>query len=468
MAIIASASVVSVSEKFDYNRRYIFLVSTITALGGLLFGYDLANISGTIHFFTNYFALDEFHVGWAVGCISVGAAAGAMISGKLSDILGRRRILLLSAVLFAVTGIGTGWAENFTLFIIFRISSGVAIGCATVVCPIYIAEISPASLRGRLVAYYQLAITLGVLLAYFSNYLLLGTGVNNWRWMFSSQSAPAILFLTGLFFVPESPRWLLMKKREPEAKHVLQKIGGNDFAEREIAAIHLSFSNIIKENISNLFGKNFLHVIITGIGIAIFSQIGGPFTAYAPEIFKDAGVAQDSAFLQSVIIGVILFIFTLVAIATVEKAGRRYLLLYGAALLLLDTLALALAFYFQLSGIWILVFALIFTAIYAATVGPVSWVLLAEIFPNRIRGNAMSIATLSLWIANFLNTASFPILKAKFGMPVTFGIYVPLFLIFLFFVYIRVPETKGKSLEEIEKMLTKKDKTGDYSPGKEI
>lgn len=455
MAIAILEKPLSVTDNFVYNRSYIYLISTIAALGGLLFGYDLANISGTIHFFRTYFQLDELNVGWGVGCISVGAAVGALVAGKLSDMLGRKKILLLSAVLFAITGVGTGWAGTFTFFIIFRVLSGVAIGCATVVCPIYIAEISPASFRGRLVSYYQLAITLGVLLAYLSNYFLLDSGVDNWRWMFSSQSVPAILFFFGLLFVLESPRWLVGKKREKEAMYVLERVGGIDFAEAEVKAIHLSYSREVKENVKSLFSKNIFHIVITGIGIAIFSQIGGPFTAYAPEILKEAGMPQNSAFLQSSTIGVILFLFTIVAIATIEKAGRKKLLLFGAAFLLLDTSAIALAFYFHLSGYSILVLALVFTAVYAATIGPVTWVVLSEIFPNRIRGSAMSLATLSLWIANFFVTASFPVMRSHFGMPVTFAVYIPLFLIYFLFVYIRVPETKGKSLEEIERILTR-------------
>ncbi len=456
MAIVISEKLVSVTDNFVYNRKYIFLICTIAALGGLLFGFDIANVSGTIHFFSKHFQLDELNVGWAVGCISIGAAAGALISGKISDILGRKKTLLACACLFAITGVGTGWAGSFTFFIMFRVLSGIAIGSAAMVCPMYIAEISPAPIRGRLVAYYQLAITLGVLLAYFSNYLLLNSGVNNWRWMFSAQSVPALLFFFGLFFVSESPRWLVRKKRENEAIQVLERVGGIDFAEAEVKAIRESFSHEVKENIHSLFSKNIFHIVIIGIVIAIFSQMGGPFIAYAPEIFKEAGMSENSAFLQSVFIGLILFVCTIIAIATIDKAGRKKLLLYGAALLSLDTLAIALAFYFQLSGYWILVFALGSISIYAATIGPVTWVILSEIFPNRVRGNAMSIATLSLWIANFIINGSFPIMKAHFGLPLTFGLYVPLFLIYFLFVYTRIPETKGKSLEEIEHILTRK------------
>ncbi len=456
MAIVISENLVSATGNFVYNRSYIYLITTIASLGGLLFGFDIAIISGTIHFFSSHFQLDELNVGWAVGCISIGAAAGALFSGKLSDMMGRKKLLLLSALLFALTGVGTGWAGTFTFFIIFRVLSGVAIGSAAVVCPMYIAEISPAPLRGRLVSFYQLAITLGVLLAYLSNYLLLDTGVNNWRWMFSSQSAPAVLFFFGLCLVSESPRWLIRKKREKEAMKVLERVGGIDFAEAEGNAIRLSFSHEVKENVNNLFSGNVFHIVITGIGIAIFSQIGGPLISYAPEIFKEVGMSENSAFLQSVILGLILFVFTIVAIVTIDKAGRKKLLLYGAALLSLDTLAIALAFYFHLSGYLILTLVMVFIAVYGATLGPVTWVVLSEIFPNRIRRNAMSIATLSLWIANFFIIGAFPIMKLYFGLPITFGIYAALLLIYFIFVYLRIPETKGRSLEEIERILTRK------------
>ncbi len=211
-------------------------------------------------------------------------------------------------------------------------------------------------------------------------------------------------------------------------------------------------------NVFSLFRKNIVHIVVTGVALAIFSQVGGPFTAYAPEIFKDAGVAQDSAFLQSVIIGLILFLFTLVSIATVEKPEEGIFYFMGLLFFLVDTLAIALAFYCHMSGLWILILALVFTAVYAATVGPVTWVVLSEIFPNRIRGHAMSLATLFLWVTNFLNTAAFPVMKAKFGMATTFGMYVPIFFVYFFFVYIRIPETKGKSLEELKICSPKNDK----------
>jgi SP family arabinose:H+ symporter-like MFS transporter len=456
MALVLATTDAFSSGDFSYNKAYIYRINAIAALGGILFGFDTAIISGTIHFFSQHFRLDDLQTGWAVGCISVGAAIGALFSGRLSDLVGRKKMLLVSAFLFAITGVGTGWATTFPVFVAFRIASGIAIGCAALVCPIYIAEMAPAHLRGRLVSFYQLAVTIGVLLAYLSNYLLLYTGDDNWRWMFSSQSVPALLFFVGLFFVSESPRWLISKNRENEARQVLAQIGGNAYAEAESKAICAGFSVIIKEDLRFLFRKDVFLIVLIGIVVAFFSQIGGPLVAYAPEVFKQVGIAEDSAFLQSVLLGVILCVFTFVAIATIDKVGRKKLLLVGSALLSVDILALAFAFYFQLSGFWALLFILLFIAGYAATIGPVTWVILSEIFPNRIRGSAMSLATLSLWIANFVVIGSFPVMKSQFGMPVTFGIYAVLLLIYFVFILLTVPETKGKSLEEIERLLTRK------------
>jgi SP family arabinose:H+ symporter-like MFS transporter len=458
MAILIPAASQTEEGKFTYNRPYIYLISAIAALGGLLFGFDLVIISGTVPFFTRFFGLNALETGWAVGCINLGCAIGALAGGKLSDTLGRKKLLMLCAFLFALTGFGTGWAGSFQLFIFFRMLSGVAVGAAALVCPMYLAEISPAPLRGRLVSFYQLAITLGILLAYLSNYALLGAGDNNWRWMFSSQSAPAILFLLGLFLVAESPRWLIRKQQEKEAYRVLSRIGGPEYAASEGLAIRQSFSREVKESFRDLFPKDILYIVCIGMMIAVFSQADGQNSlfSYAPEIFKQAGMAEDSAFLQAVILGLINFVFTFFAIVTIDKIGRRKLLLYGSALLCGDALALAGAFYLALPGFWILTFVLGFIAIYAATLGPVTWVALSEIFPNRVRGNAMALATLALWIANFFTTASFPVMKAHLGLPATFAIHAAICFVYFLFIRARVPETKGQSLEEIEIVLTRR------------
>jgi MFS transporter, SP family, arabinose:H+ symporter len=440
-----------------HKTGYTYFISAVVALGGLLFGYDLVIISGTVPFFKTYFALNEFSTGWAVGCLNIGAAVGSLMAGKLSDIFGRKKILLLSAFLFALTGIGTGWANDFNVFIIFRMLSGVAVGTAALVCPMYIAEASPAPIRGKLVAYYQLAIVTGLLLAYVANYLLLNTGENNWRWMFSSQAVPALLFFVALFFVTESPRWLIGKMKYAEADAVLHKIGGSEYAAIIAGDIKNSFTTQRKENIKDLFHPKIKHILFLGVMVAVFSQIDGQNSlfSYAPEIFDQSGVSQNSAFLQSIIIGIINFVFTFVAITIIDKAGRKKLLTYGSLLLGIDALLLALAFWLHLSPVFILLFVLVFIAIYGATLGPVTWVMVSEIFPNRVRGNAMSVATVALWLANFVTTASFPVLKEHIGLPFTFLISSVICFVYFIFIKIKLPETKGKSLEEIEQMLTK-------------
>ncbi|MEO5995529.1 MAG: sugar porter family MFS transporter [Chitinophagaceae bacterium] len=459
MASIVPAAITSeMVPSLEYNSAYIYPVCIVVALGGVLFGFDLVIISGTVPFFTKYFQLNEFDTGWAVGCINIGAALGALIAGKLSDIIGRKNLLLICSFLFAITGLLTGWATGFTLFIGARLLSGVAVGVAALVCPIYIAEIAPASLRGRLVTFYQLAIVSGLLLAYLSNYLLLNSGINNWRWMFSSQTIPAILFFGGLFFVPESPRWLVKKGRTEEAETILDKVGGTGYAIAETQHIQNSFSTEIKENVRDLLKKDVRIIVLIGILVAFFSQADGQNSlfSYAPVIFKQAGMAEDAAFLQSVIIGVINFIFTFIAIIFIDKTGRKRLLLYGSLLLCIDAVALAWCFYTGAPGSLTLVFVFCFIAIYAATLGPVTWVILSEIFPNRIRGSAMGLATLVLWIANFVTTASFPILKSHFGLHITFAIHAGICLVYFIFIWFVIPETKGKSLEQIELELVRK------------
>ena len=457
MAVIIPVPANAVNTLADVNQRYVYLISGIAALGGVLFGFDLVIISGTIPFFTNYFQLSDLQTGWAVGCINLGAALGALIAGKLSDTVGRKKLLMGCALLFALTGAGTGWAGSFPAFVLFRMLSGVAVGAAALVCPMYVAEISPAPMRGRMVSFYQLSIVIGILLAYLSNYLLLNTGENNWRWMFSSQSVPSLLFFFGLFFVAESPRWLIRKDRSDEAETILERIGGSNYARTEVSLIEKSFSQETKESVSDLFRKDVWPIVFIGIVIAVFSQAVGQNSlfSYAPELFRQAGMAQDSAFSQSIIIGVINFIFTFIAIGTIDKIGRKKLLQYGSALLCLDALALSAAFYWQLPGAWVLGFVLAFIAIYSATLGPVTWVALSEIIPNRVRGNALAVATLALWITNFFTTASFPIMKQHWGLPLTFLFHAALCFLYFLFVRVRVPETKGKSLEEIENELTR-------------
>jgi len=455
MAVIIPINNTYTHTNYPINKKYVYLISSIAALGGILFGYDLVIISGAVPFFTDFFKLSDVEKGWAVGCLNLGAAVGALVSGKLSDILGRKKLLMFAALLFALTGMGTGWASNFNLFIAVRMLSGVAVGAAALVCPVYVSEIVPAKMRGKMVSYYQLSIVFGILLAYIANFLLLDTGINNWRWMFSSQALPAIVFFIGLFFVAESPRWLISKNKDNEAKLILERISGSQYAATEIKQIKESYAKKPSNSVKALFGKDVKHIVLIGIVIAICSQAVGQNSlfSYAPEIFKQAGMSQDTAFLQSIIIGIITCSFTFIAISSIDKVGRKKLLFYGSLLLGLDAVALAAAFYFNLPGIFVLVFLLAFIGIYSATIGPVTWVILSEMFPNRIRSSAMSLATLSLWITNFFTTALFPIMSGGLGLPITFLIHAGICLLYFLFIRVKIPETKGKSLEEIEKML---------------
>lgn len=440
------------------NRSYIVLVSMISALGGLLFGFDTAIISGAISFIQPYFQLNEVALGWAVSSILLGCAAGAVIAGKLSDQWGRKSTLLLCAFLFAVTGIGTGLSHSLAIFVTFRILGGLAVGTAAMVAPMYIAETVPASLRGRMVSLYQLAIVTGILMAYLSNYLLSGLGENNWRWMFVSQTFPSVLFFILLFFVPESPRWLVKKERVDEAIKILEKVGGKEYCLVEIAAIQHSFYQETKEKISTLFLPAYRSVLWMGIIIAIFQQITGinAILYYAPEIFKHTGISNENALLQTIGIGVMMFLFTLVAIWLVDKSGRRMLLLAGCIVMGLSLVGVSACFHFSYFGSYlVLIFLMLYIAGFSASLGAVTWVLLSEIFPNRIRALALSLTTLILWIADFAASFSFPILNEKLGVAPTLLIFAVLCAVYFIYIKWKVPETKGKTLEALEELLTR-------------
>jgi SP family arabinose:H+ symporter-like MFS transporter len=430
----------------------------ISALGGLLFGFDTAIISGAISFIQPYFQLNDVSLGWAVSSILLGCAAGAVIAGKLSDQWGRKSTLLLCAFLFAVTGIGTGLSHSLLMFVIFRILGGLSVGTAAMVAPMYIAETVPASLRGRMVSLYQLAIVSGILMAYLSNYLLSGIGENNWRWMFASQAFPSVLFFILLFFVPESPRWLVKKERINEAVKILEKIGGHEYCLTEIAAIEKSFYQETKEKVSALFLPSYRSVLWMGIIIAIFQQITGinAILYYAPEIFKRTGISNENALLQTIGVGVMMFLFTLVAIWLVDKAGRKMLLLAGCIVMGLSLVGVSACFHFSyFGGCLVLIFLMLYIAGFSASLGAVTWVMLSEIFPNRIRALALSLSTLILWIADFAASFSFPVLNAKLGVAPTLLIFAALCVVYFIYIKWKVPETKGKTLEALEKLLTR-------------
>ncbi len=441
-----------------FNASYIFLVSVVSALGGLLFGFDTAIISGAINFIQPYFQLNEYSLGWAVSSILIGCVIGAAIAGKLCDVWGRKKILLLCGFLFAVTGIGTGMAHSLGVFVFFRIAGGLAVGIAAMAAPMYIAETVPGALRGRMVSLYQLAIVLGILLAYLSNYLLADAGENNWRWMFASQTVPSVLFFGFMFLVPESPRWLMKKERKKEAEIILTKVGGAVYSNIELEAIEESFHHEHKEKLADLWLPAFSPLLWMGIIIAVFQQITGinAILYYAPEIIKKTGVTNENALLQTIGIGVIMFLFTLVAIWLIDKAGRKILLLIGCALMGLSLIGVAACFHFQyFENYLVLLFLMIYIAGFSASLGAVTWVILSEIFPNRIRGLALSISTLLLWIADFFASFAFPVLNEKLGVAITLLIFSALCGIYYIYIKRKIPETKGRSLEELEKMLVK-------------
>jgi SP family arabinose:H+ symporter-like MFS transporter len=440
------------------QMRTVYLLTAVAALGGLLFGYDTAVISGAIGFLKIKFQLSAAMTGWAASSAIFGCIFGAMAAGWLSDRFGRRQVLLGTAVLFAVSAIGAAMPENLTQFTIFRFIGGLGIGAASMVSPLYITELAPAKIRGRLVSYYQLAIVIGILVIFFVNSLIQNAGDESWnieygwRYMMASGVLPALLFLVALFFVPESPRWLTKEGRDDDALKVLIGINGTEQANiilEEVKATLHEEQGTLRE----LFTGRFQKAVWVGIFLAVFSQIQGinAIMYYAPEIFKAVGAGTEAAFQQTVIIGLINLLFTFVAIYWVDRRGRKSLLLLGGAGMAISLLMVGFSFYFGWTGYGLLLFILLYIGSFAASYGPVTWVVISEIFPIKMRGVAMSVATFALWVAVYLVTQMFPIMLEKVGPAGTFWIFGAMALLSFGFVWARVPETKGRTLEEIEK-----------------
>ena len=446
------------------NTTYVTLICSVAALGGLLFGYDTAVISGAIGFLRSYFDLDAAQMGWAASSALVGCIIGVAIAGALSDWLGRKKVLFLSAIMFLISAIGSAIPENLTEFIIFRMIGGFGVGAASMTSPMYIAEISPARIRGRMVSVNQFAIVTGMLVIYFVNYFIACAGTETWniqfgwRWMFASETLPALLFLVFLFFVPESPRWLTKQQRRDKALSVLSRVGGKEHAEKEFAEITDAIAHE-SSSLAQLFQPGMRIVLVIGVVLAILQQVTGinVFLYYGPEIFKKLGTGSNVALLQTVVVGAVNLIFTIVAIWTVDRLGRKPLMIIGSTGMGLSLFALGIAAYLQKAELWILVFILGYIACFALSVGPVTWVILSEIFPTKIRGRAMSISTICLWTANYVVSQTFPMMNEskwlveKFHHGFPFWVYCALCAVLAIFVWRVVPETKGKSLEEIER-----------------
>lgn len=455
------------------NIRYITGITLVSALGGLLFGYDWVVIGGAKPFYEQFFDIASTAQlqGWAVSCALVGCIMGAVVAGVLSDRIGRKKLLITAAGLFLFSAIGTGFSNEFSVFVMFRIIGGVGIGLASNLSPVYIAEVSPAHIRGRFVAINQLTIVIGILLAQIINWLIAqpvpenSTGIEilnswngqeGWRFMFWAETIPAALFFTLMWFVPDSPRWLLKKGYTSRALSILKRIGGSDYAENTKNEIEDSFkTERSKIKFSSLFGKSLFPIVIVGIVLAVFQQWCGinVIFLFADEVFSSAGYAVSDMLFNVVITGSINLVFTIIAMSLVDKIGRKKLMIIGAGGLAIIYTIIGFLYYIGVQGAPLLILVLAAIACYSLTLAPVVWVVLSEIFPNRIRGMAVAIATFALWSANALLAFSFPIINKSIQISGSFWLFAGICVLGLIFIIFRTQETKGKTLEEIEREL---------------
>ena len=455
-----------------YNMPYIWKISLVAALGGLLFGYDWVVIGGAKPFYEKYFHLTSaFQVGWAMSSALLGCLLGAVASGLLSDRFGRKRLLILAGALFTLSAIGTALSNSFDVFILFRLLGGLGIGLASNLSPMYIAEASPAEMRGRFVSLNQLTIVIGILAAQVSNWLIAQpmaadataaeilnswNGQVGWRWMFGAETVPAAAFFLLAFLIPESPRWLVKRGLLDQGRRILAKIGGESYGDFEIRDIQRTLENDKSAaGLAELRRPGMMKILLLGVALAVFQQWCGinVIFNYAEEIFSAAGYGVSAILFNIVITGAVNLLFTFIAISTVDRWGRRPLMLIGAAGLAVTYLVLGAGYFLQSTGVHMLALVVTAIGIYAMSLAPITWVVISEIFPNRIRGAAMSIAVSALWIACFALTYSFPFLNRSLGNAGTFWIYAGICVIGFLFIKARLPETKGKSLEEIERAL---------------
>ena len=454
---------------------YIWTICSVAALGGLLFGYDWVVIGGAKPFYEKYFRLSSQEwIGWANSCALLGCLLGSIVSGAISDRYGRKKLLVFSAFLFGISSVLTGSAGSFTMFIVWRILGGVAIGMASNVSPTYIAEVSPPAWRGRLVALNQLTIVIGILAAQIVNWRiaepvppaataemirLSWNGQYGWRWMFIAVTVPSAIFLVSALFVPESPRWLAQKGRTALARATLARVGGETYAADALAEIAstLGSETAVRIHWADLLRENARRILGIGIFLAVLQQWSGinVIFNYAEEVYRGAGYGVSDILFNIVITGSINLVCTIVALGFVDRFGRRPLMLFGCAGIAISHLLIGLAYRLHLGGLPVLVFTLSTIGCYAMSLAPVTWVLISEIYPNRIRALAVSVTVSALWIASFILTFTFPLINQAAGTAATFWIYAAICVIGVVFIWRRVPETKGKSLEQIEHELTK-------------
>ncbi|MGC2398576.1 MAG: sugar porter family MFS transporter [Acidobacteriaceae bacterium] len=451
------------------NRLYLWVVASIAALGGFLFGYDWVVIGGAKPFYEKFFALTRpWQQGWAMSCAVIGCLFGAMASGALSEKFGRKKPLILAAVIFCLSSIGTGLANGFASFVFWRILGGFAIGLASSLSPVYIAELAPAHLRGRLVSLNQLTIVCGILLAQIVNWLIAKpisptatandilhswNGQTGWRWMFCATAIPSLLFLFSMFFVPESPRWLSRQGAAGKAKAVLIAIGGQAYGEEVYSEIQSSIAaDQGAPSLRSLLHAKVRPILWLGIFLAVLQQWCGinVIFNYAEEVFSAAGFPVSDILFNIVVTGAVNVLFTIVALRTVDRYGRRVLMLLGCAGLASIYTLLGFFYYLHSRGVVMLFLVVAAIGCFAMSLGPVTWVVISEIFPSKIRGAAVSIAVSALWAACFVLTYTFPFLNHALGAAGTFWIYAGVCAAGFVYLVFRLPETKGKSLETIE------------------
>jgi sugar porter (SP) family MFS transporter len=456
-----------------YRLRFIWTTTLVAAMGGLLFGYDWVVIGGAKPFYEKFFGLTTpSEIGWAMSSALVGCLLGALVSGGLSDRYGRKKLLILAGAMFTVSAVGTALASGFSVFVVFRLVGGIGIGLASSLSPMYIAEMAPAEIRGRLVSVNQLTIVIGILAAQVANWLIAEpvpagataadilaswNGQVGWRWMFGAETFPALAFFGLMFLVPESPRWLVKNGKGDLARQVLARVGGERFAAESLDDIRatLAAEEIGRVRFRDLLEPGLAKALVVGVVLAVYQQWCGinVIFNYAQEVFTAAGYGVSDVLLNIVITGTVNLVFTLVALRLVDRLGRRPLMLAGSAGLAVIFGLVGAGYAAGSQGLHILLLMLAGLALYALTLAPVTWVLLAEIFPNRIRGAAMSVSTFSLWTACFVLTYTFPHLNEGLGPAGTFGIYAGISVLGFLFIRSRVVETKGKTLERIEREL---------------
>lgn len=442
------------------NKKFLYWITFVAINGGLLFGLNMAGISGAVDMIKSQFSLTDSGLGTVAALLTIGCLIGALFTGNFTEKFGRKKVMIFTSLLYIISALGCALAESSVMLTVFRILSGLAVGATSVVGPMYISEISPARNRGMLVSMNQFAITIGIVLAYAIDYLFMDLGVNSWRYMMAIPAVFGVLYFVFLLIqFPESPRWLLAKGMKDEASAILKKIGGNELVEVELPEMEKTLKTETKaEKVSfgELFRGKTGKIVLIGTLIAALQQITGinAVIMFAPEMFKAAGSAQSDSMMQSLIVGIVNFLMTIVALWLVDKKGRKTLLLWGALGMVVSLAYLTFEFSKpEQFGIGVLVALLIYISFFAASFAPVMWVIISEIYPNRIKGLAMSFSTAVSWLCTFLTVYFAPIIQGSLGLNYLFAIFGIFSIIAYVFVKIWIPETKGKTLEQIEKEL---------------